>query len=78
MSEPSPSLEQRASQAEKIMSDPARYKVCLGCASIVVERVTLCPNCHAYRFEADAATVVAQARDLGQREHQSVLKSDLE
>lgn len=71
-------LEQRAQQAEKIISNPTGYKICFGCSSIVAAKVTLCPNCHSYRFETDEASIVAQARELGQRERQSVLASDMD
>jgi len=72
------SVENRAQQAAKIIENPARYKVCLGCDSIVATKVTLCPNCHGYRFEGDSETVISQARILGQRERHSVVASDLE
>ena len=71
-------LEQRAQQAEKIVQDPSRYKVCFGCDSIVASKVTLCPNCHAYRFDVERETVVAQAKLLGSREQLSVVASDFE
>ena len=72
------SLQQRAQQAAKIIQDPGRYKVCLGCESIVAAKVTLCPNCHGYRFDQDRDQVISQARELGQREQHSVIASDLE
>lgn len=72
------SLQQRAQQAARIIQDPGRYKVCLGCESIVAVKVTLCPNCHGYRFDQDRDQVVSQARELGQREQHSVIASDLE
>ena len=78
MEENQDSLEQRAQQAAKIIQNPTRYKVCLGCDSIVASKVTLCPNCHGYRFEDDQQSVVSQARELGRREQHSVVASDLE
>lgn len=71
-------IQQRAQQAAKIIQNPGRYKVCMGCESIVAAKVTLCPNCHGYRFEEDREQVVSQARELGRREQHSVIASDLE
>ncbi len=78
MAENSESLHERARRADKIVRNPARYKICAGCDSIVAQKVTICPNCHSYRFEAKRECVVAQARALGQRHAQSVLLSDFE
>ncbi len=78
MEEHQGSLDQRAQQAAKIIQNPASYKVCMGCDSIVASRVTLCPNCHGYRFEDDRNHVVSQARELGSREQHSVIASDLD
>ena len=72
------SLEERARQADKIVREPGKYKVCEGCDSIVAVTVALCPNCHSYRYNADRASIISQARILGQREQQSVIASDLE
>lgn len=71
-------LHERARQADKIVKNPSRYKICEGCESIVVASAVTCPSCHTYRFNEDAASVTAQARMLAQRERQSVLASDLE
>jgi RNA polymerase subunit RPABC4/transcription elongation factor Spt4 len=49
----------------------------MGCDSIVASKVNICPNCHAYRFEIDADTVVAQAKALSTREQNSVVAEDL-
>jgi hypothetical protein len=78
MKDGSDALQQRAQQAAKIIQDPGKYKVCLSCDSIVAAKVTLCPNCHGYRFDPDRDQVVSQARELGQREQHSVIASDLE
>jgi hypothetical protein len=72
------SLHERARQADKIVKNPSRYKICEGCDSIVVNTAATCPSCHGYRFNDDSASVTAQARLLAQRERQSVLASDLE
>jgi recombinational DNA repair protein RecR len=77
MSAPEPSSDNRLKQAEKITSHPEQYKVCEGCGSIVVVRAVTCPSCHAYRFDATAIRVVAQAKDLAKRAASSVLASDL-
>lgn len=71
------SLEQRARQADRIVRNPSKYKVCVGCESIVATKTAICPNCHGYRYEFDEQSVVAQAQLLGQRPRQSVLISDL-
>jgi uncharacterized protein YlaI len=71
------SLENRARQADRIVRNPAKYKVCVGCESIVAAKTAICPNCHSYRYEFDEDRVIAQAQVLGQRPRQSVLASDL-
>lgn len=78
MADNSESLHERARRADKIVRNPGKYKICSGCDSIVAQKVSICPNCHSYRFEEDEECVVAQARALGQRHAQSVLMSDLE
>lgn len=75
MSDPAPS--DRAAAAAKIASNPAGYKVCEGCDSIVGKGAALCPNCHSYRFDISSQRVVLQARILGSREQTSVTAEDL-
>lgn len=70
-------LIERAKRARRIVRNPAQYKVCCGCDSIVATRVNFCPNCHAYRFEDNDAYVVEQAKALSKREQQTVLSDDL-
>ena len=70
-------LQERARKAEIIIAQPAGFKVCEGCDSIVAARVATCPNCHGYRFNDDAAAVVAQARLLASRAQTSVIADDL-
>jgi len=72
------SLNERARRADRIVRNPAKYKICAGCESIIAEKVAICPNCHAYRFVVDADRVVAQAQELGQREARSVLATDMD
>lgn len=77
MSNPIEETTERARQAREIAANPADYKVCEGCESIVTRRVVTCPNCHGYRFDASAEAVVAQATSLGSRERRSVIAEDL-
>ena len=68
----------RGRRADKIIRNPANYKVCLGCESIVAADSATCANCHAYRFDDDPAHVVEQARLLATRERHTVLAEDFE
>ncbi|MEP2776402.1 MAG: hypothetical protein ABJQ29_16870 [Luteolibacter sp.] len=74
MSDPKTS---RAETAAKIASNPSNYKVCEGCDSIVGVSTAICPNCHSFRFDAEADTVISQAVLLGSREQRSVTSDDL-
>jgi len=67
----------RAAAAAKIANNPANYKVCEGCDSIVGMAAALCPNCHSFRFNTTAEYVVRQARILGARAQTSVTADDL-
>ena len=71
-------LIERAQKAHKIIKNPRKYKICSGCESIVAQKVTICPNCHGYRFIVNESMVVAQAQELGKREAKSVLSADLD
>ena len=71
-------LIERAQKAHKIIKNPRKYKICSGCESIVAQKVTICPNCHAYRFVVNESMVIAQAQELGKREAKSVLSADLD
>ena len=70
--------EDRARQADKIVKNPANYKICEGCDSIVLAKAHTCPNCASYRFQESSTSVVAQARLLGKRDRRSVMPSDFE
>jgi hypothetical protein len=70
-------LPSRAAAAAKIAANPAGYKVCEGCDSIVGSAAALCPNCHSYRFDDSAERVILQAKILGSREQTSVTADDL-
>jgi hypothetical protein len=78
MTQETESLMERARRADKIVRNPVKYKICVGCESIVAAKVAICPNCHSYRFDSDPGSIVAQARILGQRLPQSVMTSDFE
>ena len=71
-------LNERARRADKIVRNPENYKICGGCESIVAEKVTICPNCHAYRFITEEDRVILQAQELGNREPRSVVITDLD
>lgn len=70
-------LSERSRRAAQIASQPARFKVCEGCESIVTRDANMCPNCHGYRFDESAERVVAQAKLLGSRPQTSVKPEDL-
>jgi hypothetical protein len=67
----------RQKQAAKIIEQPAEYKVCEGCGSIVTARTFHCPSCHAYHFDDTPSRVLSQAKVLAARQANSVLSSDL-
>lgn len=77
MAEEDPALIERVRRARRIVRNPNQYKVCFGCDSIVAAKVSICPNCHSYRFEGDSDFVVNQARILSRREQHSVVAEDL-
>ncbi len=71
-------LTERARRAEQIAKNPAKFKVCEGCDSIVGHGADTCPNCHGYRFNESPERVVEQARILGSRPQSSVRPEDME
>jgi hypothetical protein len=77
MAEEDPALMERVRRARRIVRNPNQYKVCFGCDSIVAAKVSICPNCHSYRFEGDPEFVVNQAHVLSRREQHSVVAEDL-
>ena len=77
MSQENTALAERAKRARRIVRNPALYKICLGCDSIVATKMNICPNCHAYRYEVAEDSVVAQAKALSTREQNSVAAEDL-
>lgn len=70
-------MTERLQKAQEIASNPSAYKVCEGCDSIVELQTTLCPNCHAYRFDSSNVRVVDQAIFLGSKKKTSVSLADL-
>ncbi len=68
----------RLDKAKLIIDRPADFKVCEACGSIVSETTAACPNCNAYRFDANPDYVVEQAVLLASREQRSVTPEDLE
>jgi hypothetical protein len=74
---PTPANDSRAETAARIAAQPAGYKVCEGCDSIVTANTVLCPNCHSFRFDGSPARVVRQAGILGMRGQRSVTAGDL-
>jgi hypothetical protein len=70
-------LAARAERAAQIARNPAAYKVCEGCESIVVADAATCPNCHGYRFDPAPDRVRSQAEILGRRLPTSVPPSEL-
>jgi RNA polymerase subunit RPABC4/transcription elongation factor Spt4 len=77
MSQTDPVLTERARQAAKILENPALFKVCEGCGSIVTTRTTSCPSCHAYQFDGSDLRIITQAKALARRDANSVLSTDL-
>jgi hypothetical protein len=66
-------MEAREKLAEFIAQHPLDYKVCCGCDAVVREKVAICPQCFAYRFEDDPRTVVAHAFMIAKTPPKSVL-----
>lgn len=73
-----PMQQSRLDKAKLIIDRPADFKVCEACGSIVSETTAACPNCNAYRFDANPDYVVEQAVLLASREQRSVTPEDLE
>jgi len=73
-----PHLSERSEKAAKIIAEPGNFKVCESCDSIVAKRVALCPNCNGYRFDADSARVIEQAKMLAARAQTTVTHEDMQ
>jgi hypothetical protein len=72
-----PTNEDRFAKAQRIARNPAAYKVCEGCDSIIGTAAALCPNCHSFRFDPSPSRVVDQALLLGAGAQKSVTAEDL-
>jgi hypothetical protein len=70
-------MAERARQADLIIREPEKFKICCGCDSILKHRVAVCPNCSTYRFDEAPEDIIAQARKLGSRLRTTVIGSDL-
>lgn len=68
----------RQKMAQRIIENPADYKVCVPCGSIVTAKTSVCPNCHAYGFDATVERIIALAKLLASREASSVAPGDLQ
>ncbi|MGN0828919.1 MAG: hypothetical protein ACI4PZ_04280 [Akkermansia sp.] len=62
--------------ATTIVNDPASYKICLVCGALVDQSADTCPDCAAYRFDADPKHVADCAIDLGTRPPSAVTHLD--
>jgi RNA polymerase subunit RPABC4/transcription elongation factor Spt4 len=69
-------ISKRQEMAQEIQEHPDKYKVCEGCGSIVVVKSAVCPNCNAYRFDSEAASVIRQAQELAKRNPLSIDQED--
>lgn len=63
--------------ATTIANDPASYKLCEICGSIVDKAAPSCPDCYAYRFDCDPSHVADSALDFAVTPRTSVSHFDL-
>lgn len=61
-----------------IVNDAQSYKVCTVCGNIADREATVCPDCHAYRFNDDAKAVADQALNLVAEPPTVISRFDLE
>lgn len=62
---------QRKERCQEILANPAEYKICEGCSSLLYDfkgRDGHCPFCSAYRFEKNIDAIIELAKLLGDRE----------
>lgn len=64
---PQNNLASRRVAARSISRHPENYQVCEGCGSILTLVCCKCPQCHAYRFDSRAESVLAAASALGKK-----------
>lgn len=57
----------RAAAAIAITQAVHEFQLCLGCGSIVSIKVSVCPHCHAYRFDLDPEHIRTAALALGRK-----------
>lgn len=67
----------RREMATTIANDPSSYKLCAVCGAIVDKAATSCPDCYAYRFDADPGHVADAALDLAVKPQTAVSHFDL-
>lgn len=71
-------LKDRQEMARQIISDPAGYRICLVCESIVYRNGrAFCSHCRGYRFSEDDEEVVEHAKVLAARPKTSVTEEDM-
>ncbi len=61
-----------------IVNDAQSYKVCTVCGNIADREASVCPDCHAYRFNDDARAVVDQALNLATEPQTVFSRFDIE
>jgi hypothetical protein len=47
-----------------IKTYPEKYKVCVGCGSILLLSCNICPTCHTYKFNEDPECVRRSVDDI--------------
>ena len=62
--------------ATTVVNDPANYKLCEVCGAIVDKASPTCPDCLAYRFDADPGHVADRALDLAAKPQNAVSHHD--
>jgi hypothetical protein len=70
-------MTERQKQAEKTIQNPAGFKLCECCGSIVTLRSRSCLACSGYRFDMSIPNIIAQAKALALRDASSVAPGDL-
>ncbi len=62
--------------ATTVVNDPTNYKLCMVCGAIVDKASPTCPDCLAYRFDDNPATVADRALDLAAKPQNAVSHHD--
>lgn len=63
--------------ATTVVNDPTSYKLCAVCGAVVDKEAPVCPDCAAYRFDANPEHVQNRALDLGARPQTAVTHLDV-